>query len=539
MPVMTVSLDTGREPPPAQPDTMHTIPRLIGVAIWALAFAVIFAGSWRPAWSSDETATIMVARRSWSGVLGTYTFDAALEPYYIFAKVWSAPSTSHLWMRLPSVLAMSSAVLAIAVLATRWLGRRAGTLVACTALALPVTSRFGQEARPYAFSVLCVVLSVTCWQDPRFSTSQRRWWLFVLLVVLAGAFHPYSLLIIAVLVIASAFAPAADRRRKLSVTAACASLAVVILSPFLLVVARRASGQPNPPSLGIVNIAETVGRLPVVILSYPLAIPCGLVAITLALCGFVVGWRENGSRRRVVVVASIWLVLPPTVLTVLQASTGAPGLVTRYWLFSLPAVPVLAGMALTAVARRSGVAALACFAALVGLGIPSQILTRGVNGHLGQGWLDFPAVLTVPALRAAPLVTGSWNYHGLVGNDRAIARRIPLARDPDSSGRIIPRLAGPGSAQFDALIHTDRRVVVLATARSASVALPTAGSFGEFRAVLRTYPAAAVVCNWFGQPLGVFSTRGGALTATQRRSLDAQLQAIAPDHVRCATALRR
>lgn len=219
-------------------------------------------------------------------------------------------------------------------------------------------------------------------------------------------------------------------------------------------------------------------------------------------------------------------------------STGAPGLVTRYWLFSLSAIPILAACALAPLGRRSLTAALVCIGALAGLGIPSQILLRGVDGHLGQGWLDLPAALSVPLLRSAPLLTGSWNYHGLVSNDPVIAKRIPLARNPDPSGRIIPQLSGPASPAFRALIRTDRRVVVLATARSASSALPTRGSFGEFRIVLRTYPATAAACTWFGQPLGVFTTAAGALTAIQKKVLDGQLEAIAPGHVRCASTLR-
>ena len=480
----------------------------------------------------------MVARRSWPGVLHTFTFDAALEPYYIFAKVWSVPSTSNVWMRLPSVVAMSFAVLAIAALTTRWLGLRAGIFAAGIALALPVTSRFGQEARPYAFSVLCVVLGVMCWRDARFPTSRWRWSLLVALVVLAGAFHPYSLLIILVLTVASMFVPAEQRRRRLVVTVGCELGAVALLSPFLLVVARRASGQPNPPSLSFANVVETAGRLPVVLLSYPLSIPCAFVALALAVSGFVVGWRAHGAGRQVVVVAAIWLVLPPIALCVLQGVAGAPGLVTRYWLFSLPAIPVLAAIALASLARRARWAATACTAALIVLAIPSQILVRGVNGHLGQGWRDFSAVLSIPVLRSLPLVTGSWNYHGLVSNDPAIAGRIPLARNPNPSGRIIPQLASPGSLEFHTVVHSDLRVVVLATARSASSALPTVRNFGEFRAILRTYPVAAAECNWFGQPLGVFSTPGSAMSTVQKRALDAQLQAIAPGHVRCAVVLR-
>ena len=236
-------------------------------------------------------------------------------------------------------------------------------------------------------------------------------------------------------------------------------------------------------------------------------------------------------------VAAIWLVVPPTVLSLLQATTGAAGLVTRYWLFSLPALAILAAYALASFRPRSRTGALVCLAVLVGLGIPSQVLLREVDGHLGQGWLDFPAVLALPALRTAPLITASWNYHGLISNDRALAGRIPLVRNPDRTGRIIPQLAGPGSAPFRALIHADSRVVVLATARTASSALPTIRSFRGFHTVLRNYPVPAATCTWFGQPLGIFTTRHEPLTAPQERALARQITAIAPADVHCASRL--
>ena len=127
------------------------------LAVGGAAALLLVAGSWVPAWSGDEAATVMVARRPLDQVLQTVESDPALLPYYLLANVWALPSTSEWWLRLPSVLAMATAVAATSLLATRMGGRRLGLLAAATMLVLPAVSRYGQDARPYAFSVLLVV----------------------------------------------------------------------------------------------------------------------------------------------------------------------------------------------------------------------------------------------------------------------------------------------------------------------------------------------------------------------------------------------
>ena len=212
----------------------------MAAVVGVLSFVVLGWGSWRPAWSGDEAATAMVVRRPLSGVLRTFAFDPALEPYYLLLKLWSVVSTSELWLRLPSVLAMATAVTVVSVLTARFAGRRAGGLAALVMLALPATSRYGQDARPYALSLLLVVMAVVCWDDKRLVESvQPKAWLAVA-VILAGAAHPYALLIVPVLMVASWLAPRADPRAEVLATFTSGAVAIFLLGPFLVVVARGA-----------------------------------------------------------------------------------------------------------------------------------------------------------------------------------------------------------------------------------------------------------------------------------------------------------
>src|SRR4051794_16669021 len=83
--------------------------RLPLIAAGAAGLGLV-AAFWPPAASVDEAATIVVIRQPWSRVLDVFRYDAALEPYYVLMKAWSAVSTATWWLRIPSLLAGIAAV---------------------------------------------------------------------------------------------------------------------------------------------------------------------------------------------------------------------------------------------------------------------------------------------------------------------------------------------------------------------------------------------------------------------------------------------
>jgi hypothetical protein len=474
----------------------------------------------------------MVVRRSFDGVLRTARFDAGLEPYYLFLKLWSLPTQSHVWLRLPSVLAMAGAVTAVRALAPRLLSRRAAAPAALLMLCFPATTRFGQYARPYAFAVLFVVLAVRCWADMRDGEPARRARL-ALLLILAGAAHAYALAVVPVLLLASWLAPRTERTRLLVATAQSAGVALVVLAPYLGFVATHAKGQPNPPSIGLRSLAAATGQVVTGLLSPALAVGCAALTLALAAAGLVVGWRRGGSVRRGTEIVAVWLFLPPALMCLLQAGTGAPGVVDRYWLISLPALALAAGAAVAALSSRWLLEAVPVIV-LAALAVPSQVFARTTNGQLGQGWRDFPRILALPALQDAPLLTESWNYHGLVVNHPSTAARMPLVENPDASGRILPQVAGPGSPQFRALLAGSPVVVVLPTPRSSATAPASRAAFAGFDPELRYFPRLRVTCRYFGQSVGVFTRTAAVLPDAEAHRLARQIEAIDRAMVRCA-----
>ena len=500
------------------------------LAVGGAAALLLVAGSWVPAWSGDEAATVMVARRPLDQVLQTVESDPALLPYYLLANVWALPSTSEWWLRLPSVLAMATAVGATSLLATRMGGRWLGLLAAATMLVLPAVSRYGQDARPYAFSVLLVVALTLRWYGGLGSWSRRA--VFVGLVAVLGLLQPYALLILPVLVLTSLLAPSGDRRREVVVTTLCAAAGVVLVVPHLLVVADRAVGQPDPAPVTAANMAEELLRLPVGMLSPPLTVPAAAVTLALLAVGVILWWRR-GERRQAVLLAT-WVALPPLVLCGLQLLGWGPGLVARYWTFCLPAIAIGAAVTVKALWSRSRTAAIATCLLVVVLTLPSHLALRAVDGHLGQGWRDLPRVLAHPTLQDAPLLVEGWTYRALLSNEPALHDRMVLIVDPAPEGRINPRTHGPDSPAFARLTEAGGPVVVLQSDPGVSAKLPGRRAFRGFRTELRAFPVLAVRCVYFGDPLGVFTTSDTALTAEAAEELARHITGVAPERIRCA-----
>jgi mannosyltransferase len=503
-------------------------------AVFVFGLALVLAGSWRPAWSRDEAATVMVVRRPLEQVWRTWAFDPALEPFYLMVDVWAVVSTSEFWLRLPTVLATAATLPVLATLVCRFCGPVGGTAGALLFVLLPATSRYGQEARPYALTMLVATSAVLVWVSDRAMRGWARHLRLVVLLIVLGLLHAYALVLVLVLLTVALLAPESDRRREIVVVLRAAVLTVVALIPFLWLVGRRAVGAPNPADLTAVNVAVELVRLPVGVLRPPAAPVAGGVILVLAGCGVVVGWWRGGRSRCGSVLAASWLVMPAAVLCLGQAAIGTPGLVARYWTYSLPAVGLAGAFVVQAVWFYRRVAAATILLVVALLGLPTQLAIRAPNGHSGAGWRQFPELLKRSELsRAAVLVEGS-AYRALVTNQPALADRMPLAIDPAPTGRIYPQIADATSAQFRRMASTYDVVVVLQSGLSTITRAPTARDFVSFRAELSIFAGPAVLCSFYGDPLGVFSRPTAPLSPSEADHIADLINAVDPGKVACA-----
>ncbi|WP_091069078.1 glycosyltransferase family 39 protein [Micromonospora humi] len=175
----------------------------LGWPVWAvpglLTLAVTLVGIGHAQLWRDELATWSAATRPLPDLARlTGTIDAATGPYYLLMHAWTAlAGTSPTALRLPSALAMAGAAALTARLGARLAGDRAGLLAGLLFSVLPATSRYGQEARPYALATLLAVLATLLLVDGLRRPTWRRWAGYAVAVAALGLLHLIALTLLA------------------------------------------------------------------------------------------------------------------------------------------------------------------------------------------------------------------------------------------------------------------------------------------------------------------------------------------------------
>jgi len=361
----------------------------------ALAEAVV--GGYRIGGASlwrDEAATISGSQRPLTAILAMLpNQDAVHGPYYVLMHaVIAAGGISATTLRLPSLLAMSVAVGLTAALGRRVAqasglpgARAVGLLAGLALIAVPLTTRYAQEARPYALTTLFAVLGT--YALVRAASSPRwPWWvLYAAALTLAGLFSLLTILIVAAhaasLWWARSQAGGVVTLRIMRRWLAACLAAGILLAPVAYLSAGQ-SAQLNWVRRPDLSTAATLLR------DFAGATPLIPVVAALALLGCV---AANGIRHRGAItladIALPWLVLPPVLL--IAVSFAHPVYVERYVLFCLPALALLtsAGLVWLATLTRRALSGRELGRRLADLlaAVPSAVLVLVIAGAvIGQ-----------------------------------------------------------------------------------------------------------------------------------------------------------
>jgi mannosyltransferase len=444
------------------------------------ALAELIVGGYRigsPSLWRDEAATISGSQRPVSAIAAmVQREDAVHGPYYLLMHVViAAGGISATALRLPSLIAMCLAVGVTAALARRLAQaagmaapQAAGVAAGLALTAVPLTTRYAQEARPYAlttlFAVLATYLLVRAVASPRWP-----WWvLYAAALVLTGLFSLASVLLVGAhlvsLLVARRTSPADDPqaarppwRRVLGGWLAACAAAAVLLTPIAVLSAGQ-SAQLNwvrTPDLSTIatlvrDFAGSAVLIPVVAL------------LAAAGCAEGRGLRRGG-RLTLTVIALPWLVLPPALL--LAVSLAHPLYVERYVVFCLPALALLTSAGLIWAARMTR-------RVLAGRGLP------GRRADLLAAAVPAAAVLAIAA--------------ALIGPQRAVRQDSARADNLRAVAAVIARHELPG----DAILYLPRDTELVGVAypapfrRLSDIGL---GRSAVASGTLRGTPAAASV----------------------------------------------
>ncbi|MFI7544374.1 glycosyltransferase family 39 protein [Actinoplanes sp. NPDC049599] len=393
-------------------------------ALLALSLSVAGIGA-RSMWN-DEYASWYAGTLSFRDLAKLLdNVDAVVAPYYLVLHFWIALfGDSETSLRLPSALAMGATAALVAVLGRRLFDTGVGLAAGLIFAGLPSVTRYGQEARPYAFAIGFVTLATLLLLRAMERPTWRRWLWYGAGLILAGLVHIVTLTVLLAhaVFLWRTFRVSGDLR--LLRWFAGAFLAVTAALPL----AAKGSEQSSVISWIKVDRAA-VGGLPERIFgSWQVA----LVVCVAALLATALLWSRH---RGPVVLLLAWGLFPPVFCYLTFPLLHL--FLHRYLLFTVPAWTLLAAALGFSLARFTRRAAAAVPLSLSGLLVVAVVLA--VSGP-GQRAARHSPVFGEPDYRSATalLLAAAGPGDGIVfagttrNGRRALeyeARRADLFRD--------------------------------------------------------------------------------------------------------------
>ena len=375
--------------PPAALD-----PLIVGV----LAAAVSLGGAGRPSFWYDEAATISASysrslQQLWQMLSNV---DAVHGLYYLLMHGWFQifPPTEF-WSRAPSGLAVGAAAAGVVVLGRHFSSRTVALSSGVVCGILPRATWAGIEARPYALSMMAAV-----WLTVLFVHATRRdnAWLWLSYGVVLATSVLLDVYLTLLLLAYVAFLCLCRHSPTVLVRFAVASLlAGCAVAPFGV----EAFGQVHQ----IVWIAP-IGRRTiedVTVQQYFERSPPFMIVSTLVVATAVVLWLCTSAHlargdRRLMTLAIGWIVIPTTVILIWSAVLN-PIYTPRYLCFTAPAVALVLGVCIGALAVAPWMAAAILSVFTLAAGPNYFLVQRGPYAKYG---MDYSQVADLITEKAAP-----------------------------------------------------------------------------------------------------------------------------------------
>jgi mannosyltransferase len=329
----------------------------------------------------DEAYDAVHATEGWGELLSlAFGYEASQAAYLVMLKSWLAVvPDSEWWTRLPSAISTALAAGLLVVLGTRLVGRRAGLIAGVLLAVNGFVVTWSQQARTYALVLLAVTLSTYLLVralEPE--AGLGRWAGYGIVAALSVYVHFFAGLVIAAHAVAVALARPRARARDVVVAALIICAGAI---PALWFVATREEDQISwiaPLSLGGIKqvILEASGS--------------NALLLVLGVAGAAVLWRAPGGVSRSTRALIVGWAAIPLVLAIL-VSAAKPLLVPRYFIVAVPALALLAAVAIAAIRQRTlAYAALAATLAVGGYRVLDWYRDPSI-----EGWRDAVAYVEI------------------------------------------------------------------------------------------------------------------------------------------------
>jgi mannosyltransferase len=368
-------------------------PLIVGV----FAAAVSLGGAGRPSFWYDEAATISASySRSLAQLWQMLSnVDAVHGLYYLLMHGWFKvfPPTEF-WSRAPSGLAIGGGAAGLVVLGRHFSSRTVAVASGVVCAILPRATWAGIEARPYALSMMAAVWLTVLLVHAARRDNTWAWLSYGIVLAISILLDLYLVLLFLTHV---AFICAFQRRQRVLVGFATTSvLAGSALTPFVI----TAVGQAHQISwiapighrtIEDVTVQQYFERSP------PFALLSALVVVAATVCWLRAYRQLRESDRQLLTLAIGWLLIP-TALVVIWSALVHPIYTPRYLAFTAPAMALVLGVCIAAVAFRPWTAA-----AIIGLfalaAAPNYVLAQR-NPYAKYG-MDYSQVADLITAKAA------------------------------------------------------------------------------------------------------------------------------------------
>ena len=369
-------------------------PLIVGV----LGAAVSLVGAGRPSFWYDEAATISAAYSRSLGQLWRMlgNVDAVHGLYYLLMHGWFQifPPTEF-WSRAPSGLAIGGAAAGVVVLGKQFSSRTVAVSSGVVCGILPRTTWAGIEARPYAISMMAAV-----WLTVLLVVAARResrwvWLSYGIALALSILLDMYLVLVLMVHVV---FMCAFQRGRTVLVPFAITSvLAVCALAPFAIEVVGQVQQIKWIAPIGHRTIED------VTVQQYFERSPPFAILSALVVAAAIVVWRCTSAKldetdRQLLTLAVAWLVVPTASIVVWSALVH-PIYTPRYLSFTSPAMALILGVCIGALAVKPWVAT--ALVSLFAIAAAPNYVRAQRNAYAKYG-MDYSQVADLITAKAAP-----------------------------------------------------------------------------------------------------------------------------------------
>jgi mannosyltransferase len=367
-----------------KPAVAPRLPRSVSVAIPAVlaataTFILTMQELGKPSPWRDEAVTLGVSTRSFSQILHLFIhIDGVLVPYYLAMHVVLGTHPDIFLARLPSVVASTLTAALLAVLGARLFGLRAAYLAGALYIVVPMTSRYAQEARPYAITGL-IAVGATFLLVHALETGNTRWFAgYTAAMVLLAYANLLALLLLAAHAVTVCTFRRVDRLQRWLISAV---ITMIAAGPLIWAGAHETvalQGLTRPDLRKLATIISGMSGTWTAFWWLLGATVIGVVVIAAAHPRRSRHIASTTSAAGLLAWSAVlpWLLLPPVLL--FAVSQVKPLYSDRYLVFCLPAFAlVIAG----AVSRLPLAIPVALVVVVVGLTSTVQHNIRSEAGH--------------------------------------------------------------------------------------------------------------------------------------------------------------